>query len=196
MATTDSRNDPHYGTLSPRDELLRVASRMFYEEGINAVGVDRVISRAGIARATLYRHFGGKEGLVSAYLSREDALIRSRFIEAEREAVSPTHQLELLINGIAEDAARFHTRGCPFINAAAEFPDESSAVRQVVTKHRGWFRSTIDDALRSAGRDDSAKRALKLVILRDGMLAGGCLDNASETRTAFVESAREIAGLA
>ncbi|MDO9398854.1 MAG: helix-turn-helix domain-containing protein, partial [Herbiconiux sp.] len=65
-----------------RDRLLRVASELFYREGIHAVGLDRVLSTAGVTRATMYRHFAGKEALVAAYLEREDALIRASFSTA------------------------------------------------------------------------------------------------------------------
>ncbi len=122
----------------PRERLLRTATRLFYEEGIHGVGVDRVLAEAGVARAAMYRHFPGKEALVVAYLEHEDAVIRGLFATAAEEAAArdaaPAELLALVIDGVAEDATRLHTRGCPFINASAEFPDADGPVRAVVRR--------------------------------------------------------------
>ncbi|GII32496.1 TetR/AcrR family transcriptional regulator [Planotetraspora mira] len=187
-----SRESPASG---PRQHLLETASRLFYLEGINAVGVDRILQQAGVTRATLYRHFAGKEALVVAYLEREDALIRHHLEAAADRAVSPDHMLELVIEGIAEDAWRHHTRGCPFINATAEFPDPANPVRQVVSRHRVWFRAVLEEYLTAAGREDSAIKADTLVMLRDAVLVGSYLDDSEASRRTFLRTARCAAGL-
>lgn len=179
----------------PRDRLLRVASELFYRDGINSVGVDRILGDAGVTRATLYRHFAGKEGLVEAYLQREDETIRGYFSAAEEHATSPQHYLEMVVAGIAEDALHHHTRGCPFINASAEFPDPDSPVRRRVAQHRTWFRDALEAALNNAGRSDAAERAATLVLLRDAALVGGYLDGPDRISRVFMKSAREVAGL-
>ena len=112
--------------------LLRTAADLFYPEGIKGVGVDRILAEAGVTRATMYRHFPGKEALVVAYLEREDAIIRGYFAAAGAAGGTPTELVERVIEGIAEDAQRYHGRGCPFINASAEYPDADSQVRAVV----------------------------------------------------------------
>ncbi|MFF4693936.1 TetR/AcrR family transcriptional regulator [Streptomyces sp. NPDC001307] len=182
-------------TAGPRDHLLEVASDLFYREGINTVGVDRVLSEAGVTRSTMYRHFAGKEQLVIAYLQREDALIRAQFEAAAEHAVSPDHLLELAVEGVAEDAARHHTRGCPFINATAEYSDPASPVRGVVAKHRAWFRAALREYFAAAGRDDPDGRADTFVMLRDAVLVGSYLDDPDKVRTTFLRNARNVAGL-
>ncbi|WP_412148528.1 TetR/AcrR family transcriptional regulator [Curtobacterium flaccumfaciens] len=181
--------------LSPREQLLSTASRIFYEEGINAIGVDRVLSEAGVTRSTLYRYFDGKMGLVEAYLRREDEVIRGYFSAASAEATSPRHLMELLITGIADDASRYHRRGCPFINAAAEFPLPSGPVRRIVTVHRDWFRDALQTALLNMGLPDADSRARTLVLLRDAALVGGYLDGVEHVRRTFLASARREATL-
>ena len=178
-----------------RARLLRAASRVFYAEGIHSVGVDRVIDEAQVTRATFYRHFPGKEDLVVAYLAGEDAEIRSAFDEAARAVGAPSELLEALVQGLADDVARRHTRGCPFINAAAEYPDPTSPVRQAVHTHRAWFRGTLESALTAAGADDPAGRAAHLVLLRDAALVGGYLDGPDDVVPTFVRAARAAAGL-
>lgn len=179
----------------PRARLLRTASELFYRYGIGGVGVDRVLSEANVTRATLYRHFDGKEGLVEAYLDAEDQTIRGYFAAGEAAATSPRHYLELAVEGIANDALRYHTRGCPFINASAEYPDPDSRVRQRVRLHRTWFRDTLEDALRAAGLSEPAERARTLVLLRDAALVGGYLDGPESVSQTFVKAARTVAGL-
>lgn len=182
----------------PRERLLRTATRLFYEEGINGIGVDRVLAEAGVTRATMYRHFPGKEALVVAYLEHEDALIRGLFATAAAEAAArdatPDELLALVIDGVAEDATRLHTRGCPFINASAEFPDADGAVRAVVRRHREWFRATLAEVATAAGSPDPAATAASLVLLRDAMLVGGYLDG-GDVATDFRSTARRVAGL-
>jgi len=193
MATKTTEERPR--ASEARERLLRVASDLFYRDGINTVGVDRILNEADVTRATLYRHFPGKEGLVEAYLDREDETIRGYFASGEAHATSPQHYLELVIGGIAEDALHHHTRGCPFINASAEYPDPDSPIRQRVRRHREWFRQALESALAAAGKSDPADRARTLVLLRDAALVGGYLDGPDTVRMTFQKAARTVAGL-
>ncbi|BCI82343.1 TetR/AcrR family transcriptional regulator [Mycobacterium sp. SMC-18] len=185
--------DSAEAALRPRERLLRVAAELFYREGIHAVGVDRILAAAGVTRATMYRHFKGKEGLVEAYLGLEDETIRGYFRDAAATAGPDADMLELVIDGIAEDIARYHTRGCPFINAAAEYPAPDSPVRQLIARHRNWFRGALQDA--AGACDDAEQVAASLVLLRDAALVGGYLDGIDSTQTAFVRAARQAAGI-
>ncbi len=182
-----------------RQRLLRTASDLFYREGIHSVGVDRIVAEGAVTRATFYRHFPSKEDLVVAYLQAEDAALRAMFEAvatqlAESEG-TPEQVLEAIIQGIADDISRNHTRGCPFINASAEYPDAASAVRLTVADHRAWFRATLEGALAAAGRTEATERAGALVLLRDAALVGGYLDGADAIRETFIRTARQVAGL-
>jgi AcrR family transcriptional regulator len=183
-------------TSEPRERLLRTAADLFYREGIHGVGVDRVLAEAGVTRATMYRHFPGKEALVVAYLELEDAGLRTLFAEAAAAAgdADPRDLLALVVDGIADDATRRHTRGCPFINASAEFPDADGEVRQVVRRHRDWFRATLTELAAAAGAPEPGAAAAALVLLRDAMLVGGYLDGA-DVAADFRRTARRVVGL-
>ncbi|GLY19653.1 TetR/AcrR family transcriptional regulator [Kineosporia rhizophila] len=181
--------------VGPRERLLEAASRLFYAEGINAVGVDRVLQQANVTRASMYRHFSGKEELVVAYLKREDVTMHQIWDEALAQAVSADHKLELAIEGIADDAMLRHTLGCPFIKAAGEFPDPAGPVRQVVTQHRAWFHHDLLTMLTEAGREDVELKASALAMLRDSLLVGSFLDDRQGARKTFVRTARWMAGL-
>ncbi|CAN5315925.1 TetR family transcriptional regulator [soil metagenome] len=175
-----------------RQRLLDTASEIFYRSGIHSVGVDRVIAQAGVTRATFYRHFPGKEDLVQAYLEEEDAHLRAQFAAASELGLPPDQMLDVIITSIADDVSHNHTRGCPFINASAEYPDADSPVRRTVAAHREWFRATLRAALEAAGRSDPAEKAGALVLLRDAALVGGYLDGPDTIRETFIDTARMV----
>ncbi|HWS50125.1 MAG TPA: helix-turn-helix domain-containing protein [Microbacterium sp.] len=175
-----------------RERLIAAATRLFYEEGIHAVGVDRVIEEAEVTRATLYKQFGGKENLVLAYLRGEDESLRAMFAEASALIADHRLLLDAVIDGIAADIRQRHTRGCPFINAAAEYPDETGAVRQLIAEHREWFRGALTEAATLTGVEDPSALAASLVLLRDAALVGGYLDGEGRVAPAFESTARAV----
>ena len=71
---------------SPRERLLAAADELFYAEGVQSVGIDRVIERAGVAKASLYSTFGSKEELVRAYLEGMHERVLNRARAAIQEA--------------------------------------------------------------------------------------------------------------
>src|ERR1700742_2171566 len=107
---------------SPRERLLDAASELFYAEGVQSVGVDRVIARAGVAKASLYSTFGSKEQLVCAYLEDRHAATLARLRAAAAGADGPVAALLAVFDAQAEVFARPDFRGCAFASAAAEAP--------------------------------------------------------------------------
>ncbi|MCM0673706.1 TetR/AcrR family transcriptional regulator [Micromonospora phytophila] len=162
--------------LAPRDRLLRTASRLFYAEGLHTVGVDRLVSEAGVTRATFYRHFPAKEELIVAYLRGRSQEIRAAVAQI------PAHRrgreaLLGIMQSVAEDVRRADFRGCAFLNAAAEYPDPAHPVRVAVEEHHAWFFQALRDQAAEAGHIDPDHTARLLVLLRDGALQGGALGN-------------------
>ncbi|MBN9170608.1 MAG: TetR/AcrR family transcriptional regulator [Microbacterium sp.] len=176
---------------SARQRLLDAATRLFYGEGIHSVGVDRIIDEAGVTRATMYKQFAGKEGLVLAYLHGEDEVIRTVFAVAGEATSDPSRLLDLVVEGIAADIRDRHTRGCPFINAAAEYPDDGP-VRALIAEHRTWFRQTLADLAAAAGLRDPDEVAGALVLLRDAAMVGGYLDRPETVVGTFRSTAHTV----
>ena len=161
---------------TPRERLLATARRLFYAEGIHAVGVDRLVTEANVTRATFYRHFPTKEALVEAYLRATDADLRTAVdaVLAERD---PQRALEALVELIGQTTIAPGFRGCHFINAAAEYPDAAHPVRIAIDDHRSWFSQTVTELARQLGHPDPVQAGQMLVLLHDGALAAGQLDD-------------------
>ncbi|MDD7940568.1 TetR/AcrR family transcriptional regulator [Actinomycetospora lutea] len=109
-----------------RDRILTTASRLFYEHGVRAVGMNQVITEAGTGKNLLYSHFPAKTDLVAAYLERARD-IRAAQGRRAREAAAddPRAQLLALVEEVATTTARPWFRGCAFRNYLAEFPDDA-----------------------------------------------------------------------
>ncbi len=175
-----------------RERLLATAGRLFYAEGVHTVGVDRVISEAQITRATFYRHFPGKEDLVVEYVREQDLALRAQATEIAETTTDPTQLLAAIVEGVAQRLTSTGFRGCPFINAAAEYPDPMSRVRRAVDEHRVWFRSTVAELLTAAGHPDPEYATDLLVMLRDGGQVAAYLGDPSVARTTFLRSAASV----
>jgi AcrR family transcriptional regulator len=161
-----------------RERLLATASRLFYSDGIRAVGVDRVMAEAEVARGTFYRHFDGKDDLVRGYLEAADLNIRAQVDAAAQETGGGVALLQGVAHAIGETVCGPGFRGCPFINAAAEYPDPESPVHRAVLSHRAWFRQVLEDSFSGMGASDPGQSAATMVALRDGAMVAGYLSDA------------------
>ncbi|MFI5956319.1 TetR/AcrR family transcriptional regulator [Cryptosporangium sp. NPDC051539] len=168
-----------------RSRLLATATRIFYTEGIHSVGIDRIIAEAQITRATLYRHFPGKEDLVVAYLDDVDRAIRAQVDAVIASGLKPEEVIRAIAAGIAHDLRTPGFRGCAFLNAVAEYPDPEHPVHRVVLAHRQWFLDTITGLLAQTADTPPEPAARHFVMLRDGAMAAGCLTDPTTVGETF-----------
>jgi AcrR family transcriptional regulator len=155
---------------------LAAANELFYEEGIHNVGVDRVIERAGVAKASLYNTFGSKDELVRAYLLARHASREERITRGIARYDTPREKLLGVYEVLGERFAEPAFRGCAFINASGE-ARPGSATEQVREYARGWVRSLFVDLARQAGAADPEALGGQLVLLYDGALVGAQVDS-------------------
>jgi AcrR family transcriptional regulator len=178
-----------------RRRVLDAAGALFYAEGIHAVGIDRVIAEAAVAKATFYHHFPSKDALVCAYLQEQSDRVRRATVPA---GDTREDRVLAVFATIGEFACGPGFRGCAFINAAAEYPDPAHPVRQVVAAHRAWFHGVLRDLLadgRDTGTDAGADRtATMLVMLRDGLVVTGDLDGTAGDRDVVREAVSRVIG--
>ena|SRR5882757_113195 len=193
LPATDSPNGSPSGgprRSEARERLLATASRLFYREGIRAVGVERILAEAPATRATFYRHFPSKEDLVVAYLRGVDTHIRAGTQAAIEAAPSPADALRAIGTAVADALAEPEFRGCAFLKAAAEYPDPDDRVHQAVLEHRAWYAATLTELFAqvfgtSPRRPNPEHAARHFVMMRDGAMSGAHLDGADSVGAAF-----------
>lgn len=155
-----------------RQHILETADALFYGEGIRAVGMDRVIAQAGVAKATLYHHFPTKEQLVVDYLQRRHAQVLDG-MQCALAAARPgaAARVRALFGWLESRVASGGFRGCAFLLALAEY-GHSAAVVAAVRAHKEAVAALFAAALGSAlaGRHKSLAR--QLALLYDGALSG------------------------
>jgi AcrR family transcriptional regulator len=167
-----------------RERLLATASRLFYSEGIAGVGVDRIVSEGQVTLATFYRHYPSKEDLVIGYLEQVHDEIAEQITAATGQTQGPEKVRALGAHVLAE-LGQEGFRGCAFINAASEFEDPDSRVRQVIASHRHWYYETVRQAFADAGHSHPGNAARHFVMLRDGAMTSGALESSTIAKRTF-----------
>lgn len=173
---TQTRGAANRGAAATRERILAAANAQFYAHGIRATSADRIIDEVGVTKVTFYRHFRSKTDLVVAYLEAQAAAERA-WMEGARRAGDPRGSLHALATGIGAASCRPGFRGCPFINAAAEYSDPAEPVRAVVEAHRAWTLEQFAAIAAEAGVEDADALARRLMLLRDGAMVNGYLSD-------------------
>jgi AcrR family transcriptional regulator len=162
-------------TSPVRDRILAAATEYFYSQGIRAVSADRLIAAAGVSKVTFYRHFPSKDDLVVAYLEGRAEVERQALEQLRAQTGNADDTLIAIARAIADITCSPGFRGCPFINAAAEFADPAHPARKAIATHRAWFASFVKDLLGELGIQDRDAVADQLIMLRDGAMVTGYL---------------------
>jgi AcrR family transcriptional regulator len=178
------------GARPARDRLLDAASEMFYEHGVHTVGIDTIIERAAVAKATLYSAFGSKEGLVRAYLQARHASRRATVLAEMALHDDPRRKLLALFDVLVTMIRQPGFRGCAFANASAESGPDSAAA-EVTRQVRAWLLAVMAEQATALGAADPAGLARQLTLLYDGALAQSRLDRDPAAATA-VKAAAEV----
>ncbi|MDY5785024.1 TetR/AcrR family transcriptional regulator [Corynebacterium sp.] len=183
---------------SPRQRLLDAATKLFTEEGIRVIGIDRILREADVAKASLYSLLGSKDNLVIAYLERLDEEYRQRWEERVSETDEVDAQILAFFDMAIDEEPAKDFRGSPFFNAASEYPrpETESEERIVATcrKHREWMHSTLSELLRRKNGYDSSSEASQLLIFLDGGLAGARFERSATPLITARELAAQLLG--
>jgi AcrR family transcriptional regulator len=178
---------------SARERILLAADRLFYDEGVRVVGVDRVVAESDVSRMTFYRHFPAKDDLVVAYLRRRaDGDRRQVWQVLDSHVEDPRGALRELARYLVETGFGNLHRGCPFINAAAEFSDPDHPARRAVAEHRVWLTDVFEDLVRALGDPRPADTAHLLMMLRTGAVVAAALDGQAAPGQEFVDAVDRI----
>ena len=163
---------------SRKEHLIQTALELFYRDGFNSTGIDKVLKESGVAKMTLYKHFRSKDDLIMAALQERDRQFREWFLqELDRGGETPRERLLAAFDALE---LWFHGnfRGCMFINAAAEFSDKNPEIHGLSCEHKQQVLSHLTDLARAAGAPDPQSLAFQLNLLMEGaiVMAHVCTD--------------------
>jgi AcrR family transcriptional regulator len=168
-----------------KERILETADRLFYLQGIRAVGVDTIAAEIGISKRTLYNHFPSKDALIAAYLER-------RFVQPRPSDKSPVEQILGTFDSLERRFGSKDFRGCPFVNAVAELGNEDRSVKRIAIafkeSRRLWFR----DQLVQLGVAEAEGLATQLQLLVDGSIAQDLVRDDPAMARAAKEAARVL----
>ena len=168
-----------------KDRILETADRLFYLQGIRAIGVDTIAAEIGISKRTLYNHFPSKDALIAAYLER-------RFVTPRPSEKPPAEQILGTFDALERRFSAKDFRGCPFVNAVAELGAEDQSVRRIAIEfkesRRVWFR----DLLAQLGVKEPEALATQLAVLVDGCIAQDLVRNDPAMARAAKEAAKVL----
>jgi AcrR family transcriptional regulator len=174
--------------LSARERLLETADRLFYAEGVHAVGISRILEEADVARGSLFYNFSGKDELVAAYLERRYQDRRERTAQHQDGLSDPVEKVLAAFDALADVVALPTYRGCPFANASVEAAP-GSAELTALRRFRDWLTGMFVSLTTEAGYADPADVADRVRLLYDGAVANAQLDRHPDA----VRLARELA---
>jgi AcrR family transcriptional regulator len=128
-----------------RDDLIEIASNLFYKQGYGATGIKQIIDTAGIAKGTFYSHFKSKEEVGLAWL-RKRHTVWNAWLGAELgKSKTPKGQILALFDFLESWMVESKFRGCAFLNTLAELPNPDNPMRKEIVAHKSGLHETIQD---------------------------------------------------
>jgi len=175
------------------DRIRETARDLFYREGIRAVGVDEIVSRAGVTKPSLYRSFSSKDELAAAYLRDYDGEFWVRFEQAAAaHPGDPKAQIVEYLRGLAQRAQGPDYRGCGLSNAALEYPAPDNPARLVAEDHKRRLRTRLTEMAKGMGAKRPRVLADGLLLLIEGVFVTGQLFGEGGPAASAVEIAETM----
>ncbi len=186
---------PEKKDVTVRERLLAAAETTFYRTGVHATGVDALVREAGVAKMSLYAHFGTKDDLVAAWLTGRDVRWRA-WLDSRVQALARTPERRLLavFDALGEWFASDDFRGCAFVNTCAEYPDLAHPVRIAARAHKSAVRRYLRRLVVEAGLSRPERLASELMLLVEGAITSALVeDDRTAARAARTLATRLIA---
>ena len=156
---------------STEEKLLLAARRLFCRAGIHATGITRILEEAGVARGSLYAHYGSKENLLKAVFDTEANMWFHWFdLDLPHLKCSPTERILALFDLLEEWFAKEDFFGCVFINAVAEHEKDSAWVKDVAGAYRDQIIDRQRGEVEESGAKDPYMLTEKVVLFIEGAI--------------------------
>lgn len=151
-----------------RARILKSAGELFYSEGINTVGVDRISALAPVSKRTLYQRFPTKDDLITEYLKTTGEVTYHSLFSTSAESAPPVERILDVFRALEEQSTHAEYRGCRFLNAVAELPDASHPAREVALHFKNRMVDFFAQQAARAGAADPRELGEHLLMLLDG----------------------------
>ena len=162
---------------SARDRIIVTGEKLFYAEGVRAVGIDRIIAEAGVAKMTLYNHFASKDDLILAVLQFRDEKINKFFeTEIERNVAQGLDRLQAFFAALKQWFESLGFRGCAFINATVELADPNHPAAIFSAQHKVAFHKMIREIVIEVAGPKAASVAPAISMLVEGAIVTAVID--------------------
>lgn len=169
---------------------METAERLFYAEGIRAVGIDRIIAEAEVAKMTLYNHFSSKDDLILAVLQYREEQIDEMFAKSiEHHVRKGLNRLEAFFAALKKWFQSAGFRGCAFINASVELADARHPGSQFSTAHKERFHEMIRECIVESAGDKAAAVAPAVSLLVEGAIVSAVMEQSSKPADVAREAA-------
>jgi AcrR family transcriptional regulator len=150
---------------------MATAWRLFYRDGLRAVGIDTLLAEAGVAKMTLYNHFASKEELILAILDKRDLEFRAALLaQVAAAGPDPVQRLLAVFDWHEGWFASEAFKGCVFIRALSEYPEPTHPIHQAAWRHKVAVKAALTELCAVAGARDAAALAETLSYLIDGAI--------------------------
>jgi AcrR family transcriptional regulator len=180
-------------TSETRQRILETADRLFYQEGIRAVGIDRIIDEAGVAKMSLYNHFPSKDDLVLAVLRhREECMVEFFRSATERHGKRMKNPLRAFFAALKEWFESPDFRGCAFQNAAVELADPAHPGAQFAREYKQRFCESLRSLVVEAAGKEAAKVAPALALLVEGAVVTAVIQGSPDAADVAREAALKL----
>ncbi|HUG33444.1 MAG TPA: TetR/AcrR family transcriptional regulator [Anaerolineales bacterium] len=178
--------------IAPRDKVFQTASRLFYQNGYRAVGVDTIAAESGIGKMTLYRHYPSKDDLIVAYLKDSDEIFWNGFEQITKDAPTAREKLLAFFESLQEYVNTPACYGCPFLNVATEYPETDYPGHQVAIEHKQSVRARFRHLAKEAGAKKPDVLADQLFLLMDGAYMASRMFGAKNPAAHLAEAAQVL----
>lgn len=176
-----------------RERIIETAERLFYAEGIRAVGIDRIIAEAGVAKMSLYNHFSSKDDLVLAVLQYREQKITRFFDSAiQRHVDNGVDRLTAFFSALREWFESKGFRGCAFINAVVELADTNHPASSFSARHKEVFHEMIGNIMAETHGPKATAFVPAVSLLVEGAIVTAVMEGNSRSADVAQEAARAL----
>lgn len=180
-----------------RQRIVETAERLFYAEGIRAVGIDRIITEADVAKMTLYNHFASKDELVLAVLQYREGQVDAMFRDAIDHGVAEgKNRLEAFFAALREWFESPGFRGCSFINASVELANEAHPASRFATEHKKRMAAMFKKMAVEAGGQPASRHADAIGLLVEGAIVTAVMNQSAAPADVARDAALALVGTA